>query len=176
MKKLIKSVLATIILAALIFLNLRYVNVYVESAGTSIAVYGFILTFFSVLFGPVVGFIGGFLGNLLADLTAGWGIWWTWIVVTGIYGLFIGLGCKDVKPGESFYGKKDHLRLIVVSILSGILCWGVLAPLGDIVFYKEPAAKVFAQGLLIGAGAILSSVFLCPILLEIYSKIVSKKK
>ena len=94
--KTVRNVVASAILAALVFVLLRFVAIPTPFPDTTLSIYAAVVAFFAVLFGPVVGFVGGFLGNLLVDLTAGWGVWWTWVVVTGLYGLFVGLGCKGI--------------------------------------------------------------------------------
>ncbi len=50
-----------------------------------------VLALFSVLFGPLVGFLVGFIGHWVTDLFAGWGVWLTWVLGSGIVGLIIGL-------------------------------------------------------------------------------------
>ena len=92
--KTVRNVVASAILAALVFVLLRFVAIPTPFPDTTLSIYAAVVAFFAVLFGPAVGFVGGFLGNLLVDLTAGWGVWWTWVVVTGLYGLFVGLGCR----------------------------------------------------------------------------------
>ena len=50
-----------------------------------------VLALFSVLFGPIVGFLVGFIGHWVTDLFAGWGVWLTWVLGSGIVGMVIGL-------------------------------------------------------------------------------------
>ena len=90
----VKDVVAAAILAALVFVLLRYVAIPTPLPDTTLSIHNAIIAFFAILYGPVVAFVGGFVGNLLVDITAGWGIWWSWIVPTGLFGLFIGLFCK----------------------------------------------------------------------------------
>ena len=90
----VKDVVAAAILAALVFVLLRYVAIPTPLPDTTLSIHNAIIAFFAILYGPVVAFVGGFVGNLLVDITAGWGIWWSWIVPTGLFGLIIGLFCK----------------------------------------------------------------------------------
>ena len=50
-----------------------------------------ILAIFAGLYGPVVGFLVGIIGHLITDLFAGWGVWLTWVLGSGIVGIVIGL-------------------------------------------------------------------------------------
>ena len=171
----VKSVVATAIEAALVFVLLRFVAIPTPFPDTTLSIYAAVVAFFAVLFGPAVGFLGGFLGNLIVDLTAGWGVWWTWVIVTGIYGLFVGLGCKKIKLDEGVFGGKEFVRFIIVAVISALLCWGVLAPVGDILVYQEPANLVFIQGLFVGLSAIISTVVIGSILCKAYAASKAKK-
>ena len=171
----VKSVVATAIEAALVFVLLRFVAIPTPFPDTTLSIYAAVVAFFAVLFGPVVGFLGGFLGNLIVDLTAGWGVWWTWVVVTGLFGLFVGLGCKKIELEQGVFGKKELLRFCIVSVISALLCWGVIAPVGDILVYQEPANLVFIQGLFIGLSAIISTVIVGGILCKAYAASKAKK-
>src|SRR5574344_2099830 len=92
----IREVVASAIAAAIHFVLLRYVAIPTPLPDTTLSIQNGVLAFFAVLFGPIVGFIGGFVGNLLVDLTAGWGVWWSWIIASGIFGAVVGYGCKDI--------------------------------------------------------------------------------
>src|SRR5690554_6399472 len=50
-----------------------------------------ILGLFAALYGPVVGFLVGFLGHWITDLFMGWGVWFTWVLGSGLVGIMIGL-------------------------------------------------------------------------------------
>lgn len=171
----VKSVVATAIEAALVFVLLRFVSIPTPFPDTTLSIYASVVAFFAVLFGPIVGFAGGFLGNLLVDLTAGWGVWWTWVVVTGLFGLFVGIGCKSINLDEGIFGKSEIIRFIIVSVISALLCWGVLAPVGDILVYQEPANLVFIQGFFIGLSAIIATVVVGTILCKAYAASKAKK-
>ncbi len=165
----VKEVVATAILAALVFVLIRYVAIPTPLPDTSLSIYAAVVAFFSILFGPAVGFIGGFVGNLMVDVTAGWGIWWSWIFPTGIFGLLVGIFCKKIDLQSGEFGKKEVIRLNVVQVISALICWGVIAPLGDVIIYAEPAAKVFMQGLFIGISAMVSTAVVTTIICKAYA-------
>ena len=68
-----------------------------------------VLALFSVLYGPIVGFLVGFIGHWVTDLFAGWGVWLTWVLGSGIVGMIIGLfpilTKKRIESG--LFDKKD---------------------------------------------------------------------
>ena len=167
--KTVRNVVASAILAALVFVLLRFVAIPTPFPDTTLSIYAAVVAFFAVLFGPAVGFVGGFLGNLLVDLTAGWGVWWTWVVVTGLYGLFVGLGCKGIDLEDGVFEKKEFIRFSIVCVISCILCWGVIAPIGDILIYAEPANLVFIQGLFVGISGMIASLVVGGILCKAYA-------
>ncbi|WP_177163275.1 ECF transporter S component, partial [Oenococcus oeni] len=55
-------------------------------------------------------------------------------------------------------------------VVSNAIVWFLIAPLGDIVVYKQPAAKVFLQGIWAGIGNIVAIAIVGTILLVAYSK------
>ena len=165
----VKEVVAAAICAALVFVLLRFVAIPTPLPDTTLSIYASVVAFFAALFGPIVGFIGGFVGNLMVDVTAGWGIWWSWIIPTGVYGLLMGLFLKGNKLEEGEFGKKDLLKLVVFDVISALICWGLIAPLGDILFYAEPANKVFLQGLFIGISAMVSTAVVTSLLCKAYA-------
>lgn len=171
----VKSVVASAVLAALVFVMIRFLAIPTPLPNTTLSIYAAVSAFFSVLFGPVVGFLGTFIGDLLVDVTAGWGIWWTWIIPTGLYGLLMGLGCKKIDLEDGVFGKKETVRFIVCSLICCAICWGVLCPLGDVVVYAEPAAKVIGQGLCVGVSGFVSTAVIGTILCKAYASTRAKK-
>lgn len=171
----IREVVATGICAALVFVLLRFVAIPTPLPDTSLGIHQAVLAFFAVLFGPIVGLLGGFLGNLLVDLTAGWGIWWSWIIAMGVFGLVTGLGVQgiDLKSGE--FGKKDIIRFNVVQIIAAAISWGVVAPVLDIVMYGEPAGKVFTQGIFTAISAIVATAIVGTLICKVYASSRPKK-
>ena len=171
----VKSVVASAILAALVFVLIRFVSIPTPLPNTTLSVYAAVSAFFACLFGPAVGFLGTFIGDLMVDVTAGWGIWWTWIIPTGLYGLIMGIGCKGINLEDGEFGKKEMIRFIVVSFIGCVICWGILAPLGDVIFYAEPAGKVIGQGACIGLSGFISTAVIGTILCKAYAATKAKK-
>jgi energy-coupling factor transport system substrate-specific component len=112
-----------------------------------------VLALFSVLYGPIVGFLVGFIGHWVTDLFAGWGVWLTWVLGSGIVGMIIGLfpiiAKNRIEVG--FFDKKDFLIFVVLAFVGNVIGYGTSAFL-DTVLYAEPFAKVFTQLCIIAAG------------------------
>ena len=47
-------------------------------------------------FGPVAGLLIGFIGHALIDFSWGWGVWWSWVIASGVFGLIMGLMSKKI--------------------------------------------------------------------------------
>lgn len=112
-----------------------------------------ILALFSVLYGPIVGFLVGFIGHWVTDLFAGWGVWLTWVLGSGIVGLLIGLFPMLTKGriSQGLFETKDFVTFIVLTVVGNVVGYGCSAFL-DTVLYAEPFAKVFTQLVIIAAG------------------------
>ena len=112
-----------------------------------------VLALFSVLFGPIVGFLVGFIGHWVTDLFAGWGVWLTWVLGSGIVGLVLGffptLTKGRLTKGE--FSNKDFVLFVCLALIGNIFGYGCSAFL-DTVLYAEPFTKVFTQLSIIAAG------------------------
>ncbi|OED76089.1 ECF-type riboflavin transporter substrate-binding protein [Vibrio splendidus] len=112
-----------------------------------------VLALFSVLFGPIVGFLVGFIGHWVTDLFAGWGVWLTWVLGSGIVGMVIGLFPMMTKNrlqrGE--LPMKDFVLFVILALAGNVVGYGCSAFL-DTILYAEPFTKVFTQLSIIAAG------------------------
>ncbi|MEZ8222985.1 ECF-type riboflavin transporter substrate-binding protein [Vibrio splendidus] len=112
-----------------------------------------VLALFSVLFGPIVGFLVGFIGHWVTDLFAGWGVWLTWVLGSGIVGMVIGLFPMMTKnrlqQGE--LPMKDFVLFVILALAGNVVGYGCSAFL-DTILYAEPFTKVFSQLSIIAAG------------------------
>lgn len=106
-----------------------------------------ILVVFSFYYGPIVGFGIGFFGHFLIDLTSGYGIWIFWIIGSGLFGLFTGLTSLIINRSPNPFRFIKILIFISFAILGGAICWVLIAPIGDMLFYQEPYDVVLAEGL-----------------------------
>ena len=91
----------------------------------------------------------GLIGHAIKDSLAGYGLWWTWIIASGL------LWSSRRTPLENTFGVtqgvfelKDIGLFNLIQIVANALVWGVLAPLGDVAIYHEAAEKYLPKELL----------------------------
>ena len=166
----VKTVVAIGIGAALMFVLMRFVTVPTGIPNVNINLGIAVLSVFAAIFGPVAGLLIGFIAHFLVDLTWGWGVWWSWVICSGLFGLGVGLFRKFYKIEEGGFGIKRMVFFNVIQIAANVLVWGVIAPTLDILIYQEPADKVYLQGLIAGASNIVVVLILGTLLAFGYSK------
>lgn len=109
-----------------------------------------ILALFAAVYGPVVGFLVGFLGHWLTDLFAGWGVWPTWMLGSGIVGIAIGLFKKLSKDSISIGDlKRGSIALFILLSFLGNFIGYMVSALLDFLLFAEPMDKVITQQLII---------------------------
>ena len=165
----VKTIVAIGIGTAIFFLLARFLSIPVF-ANTYVNFQYAVLGFFAVVFGPIAGLLIGLIGHILTDLAFGYGLWWSWIIVSALVGCASGFLLKgtDVDAGE--LAQKDIIRFIVGSVIVHLVGWGLVAPVLDILIYAEPANKVFTQGLIAGSSNIVTTAVIGSLLLWGYSK------
>ena len=146
----VKTIVAIGIGAALFFVLGRFVAIPSPVPNVNICVQYGLLAFMSVVFGPVAGALMGLIGHAFIDFSYGWGIWWSWVIASGVFGLLVGLSAKLLKMNEAEMGKKGLVKFNIGQVVAHVICWGGVAPVLDILMYNEPLDKLFAQGLLSG--------------------------
>ena len=165
----IKQLVATAIGAAIFFLLARFLS-FPVFANTYLTLQYAVVGFFAVVFGPICGLLIGLIGHFFVDLSWGWGVWWSWVIGSAIVGLLSGFLLKPGKVEEGEFGGPDIIRFIIGSLIVHAIAWGVIAPVGDILIYAEPADKVFTQGLIAGAGNFVITAIVGTLLILGYSK------
>ena len=170
----VKTVVAIGIGAALMFVLMRFVAVPTIVPNVNINLGIAVLAIFAAIFGPIAGFLIGLIGHTLVDLTWGWGIWWSWVVSSALFGCGIGFFAKYFKIEEGEFGLKQCLIFNGVQIGVNALVWGVIAPTLDILIYSEPADKVYLQGIVAGASNMVVVLVLGSLLAFAYSKTITR--
>jgi energy-coupling factor transport system substrate-specific component len=165
-----KTVVATGIGAALFFVLMRFVAIPVGFApNINLQLAPAVLATFAAIFGPAAGLFIGFIGHALVDLTWG-GVWWSWVIADGVFGLINGLFWKLHRIDEGEFSAKKAVVFNLVQILANVVAWIAIAPTLDILIYQEPAGKVFLQGLTAAATNSIVVLILGTILALGYSK------
>lgn len=155
----VKTIVAIGIGAALFFVLGRYVAIPSPVPNTNISVQYGLLAFLAVVFGPVAGALIGLIGHALIDFSYGWGVWWSWVIASGVFGLLVGLATKALKLEEGELGRTGLIKFNLIQLVSHLICWGAVAPVLDILIYSEPLDKLFAQGLMAAvANAVTTAI------------------
>lgn len=141
----IRTIVASGIGAAIVFVLMRFVAIPSGVPNTNLNLASAILTLFAGIFGPVAGLFIAFVGHTLTDLTWG-GVWWSWVIADAVYGLLVGLFWKLYRIEEGEFGVKQAILFNVVQIGANVVAWIGIAPILDILFFQEPASKVYVQG------------------------------
>ncbi len=154
--------------AALFFVLGRFVAIPSPVPNTNISIQYGLLAFMATLFGPVAGILIAFIGHALIDFSYGWGIWWSWVIASGVAGLVMGLGAKKINVEKSF-GTKEIVTFNITQVIAHLIAWGIVAPVLDILIYSEPANKVFLQGLVGGLANIVTTAIVGTLLCVAYA-------
>ena len=165
----VKTIVAIGIGAALFFVLARFVSIPSPVPNTNITTQYGLLAFMSVVFGPVAGALIGLIGHALTDFSYGWGIWWSWVIASGVFGLLMGVATKVLKMNEADMGKKGLIKFNIAQVASHIICWAVVAPVLDILIYSEPIEKLFAQGLMSAVGNAVTTAIIGSLLCVAYA-------
>lgn len=165
----VKIVVATGIGAALFVIIGWLINIPTPIPNTSIQLQYAVLALFSALFGPLAGFSIGFIGHALKDSFLYGAPWWTWVLGSGLMGLFLAFGVKRETLTQGIFGNKEIIRFNLVQFLANVVVWGIIAPIGDVLVYSEPANKVFTQGIVAGLVNALTIAVAGTLLLKLYA-------
>jgi len=170
MKKIdVKTIVAIGIGTAIFFLLARFLSIPVF-ANTYLTFQYAVLGFFAAVFGPIAGLLIGLVGHSLTDLAFGYGLWWSWIIVSALIGFASGFLFQGIDLDAGELDQKGLIRFGLGSIIVHLIGWGAIAPVLDILIYTEPANKVFTQGLIAGASNIVTTVIIGGLLLWTYCK------
>ncbi|MBQ8835353.1 MAG: ECF-type riboflavin transporter substrate-binding protein [Oscillospiraceae bacterium] len=164
----VKTIVAIGIGAALFFVLGRFVIIPSPVPNTNISIQYALLAFVAAVFGPTAGLLVGLIGHTLIDLS--WGSpWWSWIIASGVFGLLMGIALKALKLDEGEIGKKGLIKFNISQVVAHVICWGVVAPVLDILIYNEPIEKLFAQGLFAGISNSVTTAIVGSILCVAYA-------
>lgn len=156
--------------AAVFALLGRFVSIPSGVPNTNIETSYAFLALMAVLYGPVAGFLIGFIGHALKDFVFYGSPWWSWVMVSGLVGLFLGFSRNRIPLNRGVFGARELLLFNALQIVVQGVGWGLIAPTLDIWIYAEPANKVYLQGLVAGIADIVSVGILGSLLLYTYAR------
>ena len=165
----VRTIVAIGIGAALFFVLGRFVAIPSPVPNTNISTQYGLLAFLSVVYGPIAGALIGLIGHALIDFSYGWGVWWSWVIASAVFGLLVGIGAKVLKMDQADMGKKGLIKFNIAQVISHIICWGAVAPVLDILIYNEPLDKLFAQGLFAGISNSVTTAIVGSLLCIAYA-------
>lgn len=166
----VKTIVAIGIGAALFFVCGRFIAIPSPVPNTSVTIQYGVLGFMAAVFGPIAGALIGLIGHALIDASYGWGIWWSWVFASAVFGLLMGFACKKMNLADGVCGKKEIIRFNICQVICHVICWGAVAPVLDIVIYSEPVEKLFAQGLVSGVSNAITTAVIGTLLCVAYAK------
>jgi uncharacterized membrane protein len=150
-------------------------SIFVNNQGFSVqfGITILIFTFFSVLAGPINGFITGFLGELLFQLAFYNSLYLEWLFIVAMIGLLSGIykyhPLKYHDKNKIFY---TFIALIIISFtISGIIITS------QFFFYPGQStinSIIINYGFKFLVQFFISTLFIVPILLFLYDKILAK--
>ena len=176
MKKLsVKTIVAIGIGAALFFVLGRFVAIPSPVPNTNISIQYGLLAFIAAVFGPIAGGLAGLIGHFFIDFSYGWGVWWSWVIASAVFGCLMGIFTRSLNIDEGEFDKKGIVTFNIGQVIAHAVSWIVVAPVLDILMFQEPANKVFLQGV---TGAIINMIataIVGTLLCIAYSKAIPKK-
>ena len=165
----VKTIVAIGIGAALFFVLGRFVAIPSPVPNVNICVQYGLLAFMAAVYGPVAGALIGFIGHTLIDFSYGWGIWWSWVIASGVFGLLMGLATKSLKLDEGEMGKKGLIQFNIAQFVCHLICWMAVAPVLDVLMFQEPLNKILLQSFVSTASNALTTAIVGSLLCVAYA-------
>ena len=165
----VRTIVAIGIGAALFFVLGRFVAIPSPVPNVNISVQYGLLAFMAAVYGPLAGALVGLIGHALIDFSYGWGVWWSWVIASGVFGVLMGLAAIVLKLEEGEIGRKGLIKFNAIQVVSHVICWGSVAPALDILIYSEPLDKLFAQGLMSAVANAVTTAIVGSLLCVAYA-------
>jgi len=184
-----KSLLRTIFLNILINIFIIMTYVYISDPIGSVSTifinnqefeieFGFtllIFTFLSFLAGSYHGFIAGFLGELLFQLAFYHELYLEWCLIIAIFGFLCGI--YKYKPLKYQEGMKIYYTFIILIAIS-FLITGIIILFYYIFHHNEFSNEIIILnfGFKFFIQSLLSIMFIVPLLLALYDRVLAKEE
>lgn len=171
-----RTIVATGLGSALFMLLFLYVKVPSPVPETSFQTAYGLGAFFAVLFGPIAGGLIAFIGHALSDAVQYGSPWWSWVIASGVCGSIYGIAYKRTGVQEGVFKAQGIVLFNIIQLAGNILAWVVIAPLLDILIYREPVNLVFTQGVVAAVMNTVTVAIIGTLLLLAYSTTRTKKR
>ncbi len=134
-----------------------------------------IFTFFSILAGPIHGVISGFLGELLFQLAFYDTLYLEWCFIVAILGLLSGI--YKYRPLKYYDPLNVYYTFIALIIVSSVI-FGLIMVIQFFLYPGQESAEmiIINYGFKFFLQALISIIFIVPILLLIYDRVLSKEE
>jgi len=170
-----RTIVATGLGAALFMLLFMYVKVPSPIPETSLQTAYGLGAFFAVLFGPVAGALIAFIGHALSDAIQYGSPWWSWVIASGVCGFVYGFAYKRTGVDDGELNARSLVVFNIIQLAGNAVAWVLIAPLLDILIYKEPVNLVFTQGIVAAAMNTVTVAIIGSLLLVAYNATKTKK-
>lgn len=170
------TALAVVAASALFFVLGGFVSLQSPVPDTTICLQYGLLAFVAALFGPVAGALTGLIGHTLIDWQAGSGIYWSWVIASGCFGVISGLAAKKLRLAEGVFSQNDMLTFNFYQMLGHAAAWGLIAPLLDILLGETRVRFAFTQGLAAALANIVTTAVLGTLLCMAFAAARPRKK
>ncbi|MFX0034394.1 MAG: DUF2085 domain-containing protein [Candidatus Hermodarchaeota archaeon] len=134
-----------------------------------------IFTFFSILAGPIHGLITGFLGELLFQLAFYETLYFEWCFIVALLGFLLGI--YKYSPLKYHEGIKVYYTFIILMIIS-LTISGLIIAIQFFLYADQQSLEIIVinYGFKFFLIALISIIFIIPILLFIYDRIFAKEE
>ena len=171
----VKTIVAIGIGAALFFVLGRFVAIPSPVPNTNISIQYGLLSFIAAVFGPFAGALAGLIGHFFIDFSFGWGVWWSWVIASAVFGCIMGFLSRKLKIDEGEFDTKGIITFNIGQAIAHAVSWIIVAPILDILMFQEPANKVFLQGVTGAIINIITTAIVGTLVCIAYAKAIPKK-
>ncbi|MFX1316064.1 MAG: DUF2085 domain-containing protein [Promethearchaeota archaeon] len=152
-------------------------TIYVESQEFNIqfGITLLIFTLLSFLAGSYHGFIAGFLGELLYQMAFYHDLYLEWCIIVALLGFLSGI--YKYKPLKYQEGMKTYYTFIILIIISTIIT-GIITLIYFLLYSNEFNSETIIQnfGFKFFMQSLISIVFIIPLLLVLYDRLLAKEE
>lgn len=153
MKKNILKKLGLVLLSICLFIFLgRYNTLYISLNVSAEPIYAF-LSVIAAIVGPIFALIAGFTGYAVHDIMLGGSVFSSGAIVSAIYSVILGFIFYRYKDFINI--RKTVIRFNIGQVIGNVLSWMIVAPILDVLVYKEDVSIVLKQGVINGITNII---------------------